>query len=371
MIEERILEVNVDDLHNGGVYSLVKNVIHNKNNSTIIDIASVEKFENETNIQNLKEYGTTVYYIGYSKNRLLKQFVCFNKLKKLIKTNRYNCVHIHSDVANKLLFFGITAKICGVKKIILHSHAAGVDGNHRKIKWIIHHICNRFLKYIGTELVACSDLAAKWMFPNVNQKSIKIINNGVDLDKFRFDSKTREKIRKEIGLENKYIVGHVGRFAYQKNHKYLIKVFSKVVEKNNKAVLLLIGEGPLESEVRNYVESLNIKNNVIFYGTSDKVNELFQAMDVFILPSHFEGLPIAGVEAQASGLPVILSDQITEETKLIEQVEFLPIVEESITEWADSILKYKDIPRRDTYLELNKKGFSIQYTINTLLNLYN
>lgn len=370
-MKQRILEVNVDDLHCGGVYSLVKNVVQNKQDSVVIDIASIEKFTNLENINNLNKYGTNVYYIGYSKNKLLKQIICFNNLKKLIIKNRYNCIHIHSDVANKLLVFGIAAKVCGIKKIILHSHAAGVDGNYRKMKWIIHHICNRFLKYVGTELVACSDLAAKWMFPNVNQESIKIINNGIELEKFRFDEQIRKKIRKEMGLENKYIVGHVGRFAYQKNHKYLIRIFYEVVKKNKNAILLLIGEGPLESEIRNYVDDLNINENVIFYGTSNRVNDLFQAMDIFVLPSHFEGLPVVGVEAQASGLPVLLSNQITKETKLIETVNFLPINECNIVSWVDSILKYRDISREDTYLELKKKGFSIKDTINTLLKLYN
>ena len=198
------------------------------------------------------------------------------------------------------------------------------------------------------------------------------------------NSDLNENIRQVIGSQQNEFMKNINKVKdeYSKAIKETVlndqKEFLNQIKEEFKSELIEINKDILKDTFErpdsNFTVTPNSNIKWDYSGitsTSDKVNELFQAMDVFILPSHFEGLPIAGVEAQASGLPVILSDQITEETKLIEQVEFLPIVEESITEWADSILKYKDIPRRDTYLELNKKGFSIQYTINTLLNLYN
>ena len=220
----RILEINVDDLHSGGVFSLVKNVIINKSDSLQIDIAAIEKFQDKKNIDELSAYGTNVYYVGYEGSKWKKQFVCYSNLKKLLKKQSYNCVHIHADVANKLLVSGLAAKSVGVKKIILHSHAAGVDGKHRKLKKIFHKLCRRMLKHIGNEYVACSNLAATWMFPNIPPNKIVTINNGVDLDKFRYNITKRRQMRVELGIDSEILLGHVGRFAYQKNHEYLIEI---------------------------------------------------------------------------------------------------------------------------------------------------
>ena len=195
----RVLEVNVDDTGYGGVFSLVKGVIAQKQQGECIDIAAIEKFENQSNIDDLNKYGCKVNYIGFTGNKIFKQFVCFNNLRKLIKKEKYDCVHIHADVANKLLVSGLASKTAGVKKIILHSHAAGVDGNHRKLKVFMHKGCRGLLKAIGTDYVACSDLAAHWMFPGVPEKYINIIKNGVDLDRFRYNEDSRQEVdRKSV-----------------------------------------------------------------------------------------------------------------------------------------------------------------------------
>lgn len=365
-----VLEVNVDDLCSGGVFSLVKNVIKNKDSSFHIDIAAIEEFEKKENVEMLSNYGCKVYYIGYKKNKIKKQFVAYKNLKKLIKERKYDCVHIHADVANKLLVSGLAAKNAGAKKVILHSHAAGVDGNHRFIKRIIHYFCRVFLKGIGTDFVACSDLAAEWMFPNMDKENIQIIKNGIDLKKFEYDPGKRSQIRAQLGLSSDIVLGHVGRFAYQKNHDYLIQIVEAIKTIDKSVRLLLIGEGPDESRIRTLVHEKELDDIVIFYGTSTAVNDLFQAMDIFLLPSHFEGLPIVGVEAQASGLPVLFSDQITREAKITEPVEFLKITQDGIQEWVNKVQMYSNYNRYDTYSELKKKGFSIQDTVNDFLKLY-
>ena len=367
---KKVLEVNVDDLYSGGVFSLIKNVIANKQCDMEIDIASIEQFEKPSNVDELHSYGAHVHYIGHVGSKWKKQFVCYSNLKKLLKTQKYECVHIHSDVANKLLVSGLSAKHAGVNKIILHSHAAGVDGNHRSIKLLFHKLCRRVLKYIGTDYVACSDLAAKWMFPNILQEQIKIINNGVELEKFRFDPSKRGEIRRSLGVHDEILLGHVGRFAYQKNHGYLISIMHEIKKRGIKAKLLLVGEGPDETKIRNRVKEEHLEDIIMFYGTSNRVNELFQAMDIFVLPSHFEGLPIVGVEAQAAGLPVIFSDQITREAKLIAPVEYLAIAEEAVSDWVTQIERFSKYKRQDTYLDLKKRKFSLQDTIDSFLDLY-
>lgn len=366
----KVLEVNVDDIGLGGVYSLVKNVIVHKSDSFKIDIASWEKFENQNNIKQLNRYNCDVYYIGYVGNKLVKQWYCFWNLKKLIQREKYQYVHIHSDVSNKMLVAAMAAKCAGVKNIILHSHASDVDGFHRKLKRRIHKFCRIFLGKIGTKFVSCSDLAAKWMFPKISLSEIIMIKNGVDLEKFRYDENIRKKTREELQVENEIVIGHVGRFAYQKNHEYLIEVFEKLHNSVPSARLLLIGEGELQKQIREKCMEKDILDVVFFYGTSHEVHRLMQAMDIFVLPSHFEGLPIVGVEAQAAGLPVIFSNEITKEAALTENVTFLPIDKNSIDLWVESIKKYVRVKRHDEYERISACGFCLENTLNDFLKLY-
>jgi glycosyltransferase involved in cell wall biosynthesis len=369
----KILEVNVDDRGLGGVYGLVRNVIRNKPKDLQIDIACLETFENQKNIDELAGYGCHVHYVGYAGNKLVKQLKIYRNMKALIKKEQYDCVHIHADVANKLMVSGRAAKSAGVKKIILHSHATGVDGAHRKLKEMIHKRCTGKLPGIATDFATCSDLAAKWMFPKVPAEQVIRINNGIDLDRFRFSEEIRKQVRKELGIQDRFVIGHVGRFMYQKNHAYLIRVFAEVMKRRKekkRPVLLLVGEGELQEEIRRQVQRAGLENDVIFFGLSPRVPELMQAMDVFVLPSHFEGLPIVGVEAQAAALPVIFSDQITREAKLTGPVAYLPITEQAVPRWAGLLERSDGIKRRDTYDRLTEEGYRIQDTVQTLLNLY-
>lgn len=371
-MKTKVLEVNVDDLNMGGVFNLVKNVLYNKTPTMQIDIASIEKFAKHEHIQLLNKLGTTVHYIGYEGNKWKKQIIPYIRLKSLLNNNFYDCVHIHSDVANKLFIFGLAAKMAKTKKIILHSHASGVDGNHRKIKTFVHKLCRLFLKNVGTDFVACSDLAAKWMFPNIKKEMIVIINNGVDLDKFRFSSQIRKTERKKLGIKEELLIGHVGRFCYQKNHNYLIEIISEMKKQGMPTKLLLIGEGPDKDAIKRKVYEKSLEKYVIFYGISEQIQNLFFAMDLFILPSHFEGLPIAGVEAQAAGLPVIFSDKITREAQLTTYVKYLNIKQSNVKEWVKCIcqLSNKKILRTDAYDELKGKKFSIQDTAKNFFALY-
>lgn len=366
----KVLEINVDDIGMGGVFSLVKNVIENKDKSLDIDIATIEPFERKENIELLNRLGCNVFYIGYSKSKILKQFYCIKNLIYLIKKNNYDCVHIHADVANKLFVSSLASKLAGVQHIIIHSHASGVDGNNRFIKRIFHKMCVPFLKYLATDYLTCSDLAAKWMFPNIKSTKVVMIKNGVHLSNFKFNIDIRNKIRKENNLDGHFVIGHVGRFAYQKNHEYLINVFAELTKEIPNAKLLLIGEGILKQQIEEKVRILGLNNKVIFYGTSNNVANLFMAMDVFVLPSHFEGLPIVGVEAQATGLPVIFSDKITKEARLINEVHFLPIDLDHISQWCKTIKSLLYYKRYDTYYELINKRFDISQTVETLNNIY-
>ncbi len=366
----KVLCVNVDDMGYGGVFSLVRTVIANKPDDIKIDIACIEEFENPKNIEYFATFGTSVYFIGSKKNKILKQLDVYNNLRRLIIKNGYDCIHIHSDVSNKLYVCALAAKRAGAKKIILHSHASGVDGSKRGLKLAVHKFFRKKLKRVGTNFVACSDLAARWMFPNISSDDVAIIKNGVELDKFVFDPQIRLEQRAELGLRQSVVFGHVGRFAYQKNHEFLIKVFAAANKKLPSAKLLLIGEGPLVEDIRSLARELGVEENVIFYGITSKAYKLFQAMDVFLLPSHFEGLPIAGVEAQAAGLPCIFSDKITREAALTPCVEYLPIEQGDEERWAEAAQNMLSLPRENRFSQLKSRGYDITDTINSLVELY-
>ena len=369
----KILEVNVDDVGMGGVYALVTSVIRNKPEGVKLDIACIARFENPDNVEALRRMGTDVYYVGTTGPRLSRPYAYYKNTLRLLLEGKYDCVHIHGDVAYLLLIFAKAARRAGVGKIILHSHAAGIDGGSRKLKALLHRLCRGALRRSATDFAACSDRAAEWMYPNLSLDRVCMIKNGVELDRFSFDPDTRQKLRDELKLGDAFVVGHVGRFAYQKNHGYLLDAFAAIRRRIENARLLLVGEGVLFDAMRQKVSRLGLVNDVIFYGASYDVGGLMQAMDLFVLPSHFEGLPVVGVEAQAAGLPVLFSDRITRQACLTDNVRFLPIDRDSVEKWADGASAFRDAPAIDraaACARVREAGFTIQDTVHAFLNLY-
>lgn len=371
---KKILEVNVDDQGLGGVYSLVRSVILGKPEGYQMDIACIMHFADNAHIKELNDRGTQVYFIGREGHNHVSMRDLEQNLYQLLMKNQYDCVHIHADTAYRMYAFGHAAKRAGVRKIIFHSHAAGVDGNYLIVKKFLHRVYRGRLKKIGYCFAACSDLAAAWMYPGIPREKVIQINNGIDLNRFRFDADTRREMREELGLSDYFVVGHVGRFSYQKNHEYLIRVFQAFKKEVPKAKLLLIGshDGTKEiwDRIREMTAQAGLSEDVIFYGTTDHVERMMQAMDLFVLPSRFEGLPVVGVEAQACGLPVVYSDRITREAALTDRVSFAGIEEKDIDAWVRAMKDQMNLERTDMVPFLRKEGFDINDTIQSFLNLY-
>ena len=204
------------------------------------------------------------------------------------------------------------------------------------------------------------------MFPGQN---ITTINNGIETDRFSFSPEVREAVRKELGLGDALVLGHVGRFAPQKNHAFLLDIFHQVHEKNHNAVLLLAGTGPLEDTVKRKAEQLGLMDHVRFLGVRPDVNRILQAVDVFVLPSLYEGLSIAAVEVQAAGVPCIISDAVPKACALTDLVEFVPL-EASPAHWADVILQRCASDRTDRSEEIRSAGYDIQSTADWLQDFY-
>ena len=211
--------------------------------------------------------------------------------------------------------------------------------------------------------MCCSELAGRWLFGDKTYDSgqVYLLNNAINLDKFKYNEKLRKEKRKELGIsDDTLVIGHIGRFVAQKNHTFLIDIFNEVHKKNPNSLLLLVGQGPLKEEIENKVKELKLNDSVRFLGQRNDANELYQAFDVFCLPSLYEGLPVVGVEAQASGLLCILSDAMTKETKVIESTKFNSLKNNSLN-WADLILNsMKNYKRNDTSGEMTENKFNIE-----------
>ena len=369
----KVLEVNVDDVGLGGVYALVNSVIRNKPEGLKLDIACIAEFENPNNIERLKALGTDVHYVGTRGPRWTRPSAYYKNTLRLLRDGGYDCVHIHGDVAYLLLIFAKAARRAGVKRIILHSHAAGIDGGSRRLKAALHRLCRGALLRCATDFAACSDRAAAWMYPRLDVSRVKMVKNGVELERFAYDPAMRARIRGELKLEDAFVVGHVGRFAYQKNHEYLLDAFAAMRRRLESARLLLVGEGVLFDEIRAKAARLGLERDVIFYGASNDVGKLMQAMDLLALPSRFEGLPVVGVEAQAAGLPVLFSDRVTRQAELTARVRFLPIDAASVESWGEAAREAAEGPGWDRAADcerVRQAGFTIQDTVRAFLALY-
>lgn len=303
-----------------------------------------------------------------------KVFKYHNKLKKILKEGHYKIVHSHINTLSVFSLFA--AKCAGVPVRISHSHST--TNKKEKKKNLLKQVLRPFSKLFATDYMCCSELAGRWLFGDkeYDKGNVYLLNNAIDLDKFKYNETLRKKKRKELGIkDDTLVIGHIGRFVAQKNHGYLIDIFNEIHKKNNNSVLLLAGQGPLMEEIKNKVKSLKLEKNVKFLGQRNDANELYQAFDVFLLPSLYEGLPVVGVEAQATGLLCELSNDMTKETKVLNITKFMSL-NNTPEEWADNILddvkKYKRI---DTSKEMTAKNFNIKEEAKKLeeyyLDLYN
>ncbi|WP_317303155.1 glycosyltransferase [Acidaminococcus timonensis] len=371
----KVLEVNVDDNGYGGVYAFVLNILENIGKEFRIDLCSFEKFEKQSNIDYVESFGGKVHYCGFSGQLWKKQLNCLNNLYQLAKSGQYDVVHIHSDVSYKLFLYALTVKMASSSKILIHSHSSGVEGRHRNIKSVLQRLAKPFLPLVADKFIACSQKAARWMYPRniINKNRVIFINNGVNVSNFRFDLNARNEIRKSLNLRDEFVVGHVGRFSYPKNHMFLIDIFAELVKIYPKSKLLLIGsyvgDPSFLNDAKSKVLKMGLSNKVLFLGIRNDVPRLMQAMDCFLLPSRFEGLPVVGIEAQAAGLPCFFSDVITKELGITKLAHFISL-KKGPREWAMQILKCSHISRQNMQKEIGIAGYDIQYEIKKLEKLY-
>lgn len=323
--------------------------------------------ESSTNIpyEEIKSLGGKVYIVPNYTNIFKYQ----KELIKMFKKNKYSVVHSH---INALSVFSLhAAKKAGVPVRIAHSHSTTNKAEWKKN--IIKQCLRPFSKIYATDYFACSELAGRWLFGNkaFDDGKVYILNNAIDVEKFAYNEETRKKKRKELNIdEDTLVIGHVGRFVAQKNHKKLIEIFDEVHKQNRNTILLLAGQGPLMDKIKKQVNERKLEKTVIFLGQRSDINELYQAFDIFVLPSLYEGLPVSGIEAQATGLPCFFSNNMTKETRVLESTKFLPL-EKTQKEWANAIMEEaKKFLRREKKDEITSHNFNINVEAKKIEKIY-
>ena len=288
-------------------------------------------------------------------------------LKKIFLSGGYKIVHAEMDAMNYVVLK--LAKKCGIPVRISHSHNTQ-HLTQNKIKYFINEYARKKVHKYATHLFACSELAGKWLYgeENYNAGNVKVINNAIELERFKFDEEKRINTRKELGIGEEFVIGHVGRLHFEKNHMFLIQIFKEILKREEKAKLVLIGAGPLEKQIKEKIKEEKLEDKIIMLKNRDDINKLMSCFDIFVLPSLFEGLPIVAIEAQANGLPCIFADTITKQVKLTDNVEFLKL--EEVETWVDSIIKMFKYPRKDNIELLVRKGYSIKKEAEKLQDLY-
>lgn len=307
----KVLIVTTVRFRYNGITSVILNYFRNMDRSNMqIDFVTPNQISDEY-MEELKEANSRVFYID-RKGSPIKYFI---KLTKLLKKEKYNIIHIHGNSSMMLLDL-IPAVIARIPVRVVHSH--NTLCNHI----LLHKLLNPLFRMCYTHGFACGHDAGRWLYGN--RKFIEL-KNGINVNFYRFDEKVREQYRKKLGIGNKIVLGHVGNFIEQKNHTFLIDLFSDLLKSNSNYVLLLISDGALMDEIKNKVERLGISDNVIFLGKTPEVNKYLQAMDIFLLPSLYEGLPVVLIEAQCSGVPCIVSEKVSAEANITGTMKFVNI----------------------------------------------
>jgi glycosyltransferase involved in cell wall biosynthesis len=342
----------VSSLDSGGVENMLYNYYLNIGNSKI-HFDFIVHGDNQGIIEKkVKDMGSSVFHVTPKKTSLKKNI---SQIYEVIKTGSYDVVHCHQNFSN----FASLYLAWRHKVPVRISHAHGC----KEVVGIIEQLKNTFQrllnKLFANYFFSCGFEAGKWLHGKkwtLSKRNI-LMNNAIDLDKFTYNTEVREKYRKKFNVEDKIVLLHVGRFSDEKNHLFMVDIMEQLNQESSNYILLLVGNGQNEDLVRKYVDDKGLSNNILFLGTRNDIAELMSASDLFLLPSKNEGFPVTLVEAQATGIKVLVSDVVTKETKLSDNIRFLPI--SSCSEWVEGIMSTNYSNRISKLKEIEDAGFSI------------
>lgn len=303
--------------------------------------------------------------VDYRKNILGSIF----QIRDVVRTGNYDIVHAQLNTLN---FFPLLGAYLGGAKIRIAANHSTANVKYEFKKSVVKYLIKPTSGLLATNYAACSKHAGEWCFGKraYEKDKIMIIHNAIDLSHFVYSDDTRKRIRKQMGWDGKFVIGHAGRFTEQKNHKFIVNVFREVHNQYPDAILALAGDGHLLDEVKNQVDALDLEDSVQFLGVRFDIDELMQGMDVFLFPSLYEGLGNVITEAQAVGLQSVVSDNVPNEVIMTDCVDVLSL-NESAGSWAEQILKYKNgYIRRNTHMDLCNAGYEIKSAAKDLEDYY-
>ena len=330
----RVLQVLDFINYNSGVSAVVTNYFFQLDPQRVQCDFLLYEMPEDAWMTRLTAAGAKVYATGKPSGRSMAEYE--RNVKDFFRQHAkdYDIVHVH--IPNAAFIVLRYAKKYGIKVRILHSHnARGADGAVKKIRNYLLNQCG--IRY-ANQYFACSVKAGNYLFGEKRCGQLVVLPNAIRLERYAFDEKKRKTIRDSLGVkEHELLLGHIGRFAEQKNHEGLLKIFAETRKRGMDTKLVLLGDGELREKTGQLAEELGIKDQVLFAGVVANVPDYLSAMDIFLLPSLYEGLPVVCVEAQAAGLPCLISDQVTREIALTDQVWFL--ANGNLDSWCDRIRK--------------------------------
>lgn len=355
----RVLQV-VTYMGRGGLETMLMNYYrHMDRNKVQFDFLVHRDFE--------ADYDKEILGLGgriYRVSRLVPWSRAYrDELKDFFRKHpEYKIVHVHQDCLSSVALQ--CAKECGVPVRIAHSHSSGAVKN---LKYPIKLHYMKQIPLYATHMFACGEQAGDWMFSG---RKCEIIKNAIDTEKYQYSVSVAAQVRSELGLNDETIIGHVGNFTPAKNHTFLLEVFQEILKKDYKARLLLVGGGDGLASTREKVHDMGIQNQVIFTGIRSDVNRLMQVMDVFVFPSLYEGVPVTMVEAQAAGVPCVISDHVPDECIITKGLVTKKKLDDPSDEWASYILKQAQQSRESHKEEIKMAGYDIVTATNRLEKFY-
>lgn len=359
----RVLQV-VTIMNRGGLETMLMNYYRKLDKTKIQFDFMTNRLERGHYDDEIEALGGKIYRLSPIKPGNYNKY--FKELDEFFKEHKEYKV-VHSHINENSGFVLKAAKKAGIECRIAHSHLSDLKLDY---KYPFRVYARRNLKGNVSDYFACSQRAGEWLFGKEISSSgkVTVLNNAVDTEKFKINKDIRDKVRMELGIEDKKVIGHVGRFNPQKNHEFLIDVFNEVYKKDKGTVLLLIGDGYLKEKIEDKVKKLNLEQGVKFLGVREDIPELMQGMDLFLFPSQFEGLAVVMVEAQAAGLKVITSTGVTKESDITNNVEFIDL-SKGAEYWADIVLN-SDFKKRDDINLMIKKGYDSTNNVKWLSDFY-
>lgn len=356
---------NIALMDTGGIETLVMNLYRHIDRERLLFDFLVHRPQEGYYEKEIREYGGKVYRTCPFNPIKIKQYE--KECKAILSSHpEYKVFHVHQELALWPLEY---AHQLGIPTRICHSHNAKSVVN---LKYFFFLYQKMFVKKHCTDMFMCSPLAGEWTFgkKTVASGDVKFIKGNIETEKFRFNEQVRREVREKYGIGDKIVIGHIGRFMQQKNHMFLLEIFSIIHKKNPNTVLFLCGCGRLEDEIKKRATELGIYNDIIHIDVDPQTWRLYQAFDLFLFPSLWEGLPLTGIEAQTAGLPVLMSDVIADETVVTNNVTKFSLAE-SAENWADKALGIlSEFNRVDCRDQVVKAGFDVRNTAEWLQAFY-